>query len=134
MSDGLPWVRLDANIGTNRKIVRLLALRDGAKAFALYITALGWAGGHGTDGRIPGYVLPMLHGNPRLANMLIECELWEPVDRYDPAHTEPIYTIRNYADRQELARVTEAKQQGKRRAICVRWMKEGRACTCGEHT
>lgn len=127
MSDGLPWVRLDANIGTNRKIVRLLALRDGAKAFTLYITALGWAGGHGTDGRIPGYILSMLHGNSRLATLLIECELWDTLD-------EDGYAIRNYADRQELARVTEAKQQGKRRAICVRWMKEGRPCSCGEHS
>lgn len=127
MSDGLPWVRLDANIGTNRKIVRLLALRDGAKAFALYITALGWAGGHGTDGRIPGYILPMLHGTPHLARLLIDCDLFD----YDGGDG---YAIRNYADRQELARVTEAKQQGKRRAICIRWMKEGRACTCGEHS
>ena len=127
MSDGLPWVRLDSNIGTNRKVARLLAQRDGSKAFALYVIALGWAGGHGTDGRIPAYMLPMLHGSTRLALLLVELELWETLD-------EDHYGIRNYADRQELARVTEAKQQGKRRAICIRWMKEGRACTCGEHS
>ena len=126
MSDGLPWVRLDANIGTNRKIVRLLSLRDGAKAFTLYITALGWSGGHGTDGTVPCYILPMLHGNGRLASLLVECELWD--------HDDDGYHVRNYADRQELAAITEAKQQGKRRAICLRWMREGKPCSCGEHS
>lgn len=126
MSDGLPWVRLDSNIGTNRKVARLLAQRDGAKAFALYVIALGWSGGHGTDGRVSAYMLPMLHGSTRLATLLVECELWETLD-------EDTYGIRNYADRQELARVTEARQQQRRSAICARWMRDGRPCSCGQH-
>ena len=51
---GLPWVRLDANIATHDKILNLLSDPSKHKwqAIASYMFALGWSGGHGTDGEI----------------------------------------------------------------------------------
>lgn len=102
----LPWVRLDANIGTHDKTLSLLGRKDGHKAFTLYVCALGWAGGHGTDGFIPTGALPVLHGTPRLADLLVAERLWEQADNG--------WWIRNYAHRQELEVVTAAKRAAQR--------------------
>lgn len=122
----LQWVRLDSNIGTNMKIARLLKQRDGHRAFVMYVCALGWSGGHGTDGYIPEDSFPFIHGTDRLAAMLSHVGL---LDRAD----DEGWMIRNYSERQELKEVTELKQAQKKRAICARWMREGRVCSCGTH-
>jgi len=123
----LPWVRLDSNIASHDKILALLAERDGAKAFVLYICGLGYAGGHGTDGHIPKYALPVLHGNVKLANLLVDHRLWQH-DPNDPSG----YVIRNFDQRQELAVITEGKRaaqaMGGRKAMCQRW--HGANCGC----
>ena len=62
--------------------------------------SLAWAGGHGTDGHIPKPALPMLHGRPTEARLLVECGLWD----LDPGDNG--WRIHNYAQRQELALVT----------------------------
>lgn len=121
----LPWVRLDANIGTHDKILALLNEKEGAKAFVLYVCALGYAGGHATDGLIPKYALPVLHGSPRLATLLVNHRLWE----YQDAET---YRIRNYEQRQELAAITEAKRLAALKANCVRW--HSKDCGCWKHS
>lgn len=118
----LPWVRLDSNIGTHDKVLSLLAERDGAKAFVLYISALGYSGAHGTDGRIPKYALTVNHGTVRLATMLVDKRLWE----YDPAGEG--YVIRNWDIRQEMTVTTDAKTRAARRAACKRW--HGEDCMC----
>lgn len=121
----LPWVRLDANIASHDKTIALLSERDGAKAFVLYVCALGWSGGHGTDGLIPSYVLPMIHGNERLARLLEKHRLWVEM----PPHG---WQIRNYEDRQELAVVAEMKRARKsvagRKSQCVQ--RHGPQCGC----
>jgi hypothetical protein len=123
---GLPWVRLDSNIGSNMKIARLMKQRDGAKAFAMYVCALGWSGGHATDGYIPEEAFPFIHGSEKLAGMLALAGL---LDRAD----DDGWMIRNYSERQELQEVTEWKQAQKKIAICSRWMRQGKACSCGTH-
>lgn len=123
----LPWVRWDSNIGTHDKVLSLLGEKDGAKAFVLYGCALGWAGGHATDGRVPKWALSINHGNERLARLLVEHRLWE----YDPEGGGN-YVIHNFAIRQELAAITEGKraaaQLGARKANCRRW--HGPDCGC----
>lgn len=114
----LPWVRLDANIASHDKILHLLSQRDGAKAFVLYVCALGYSGGHGTDGQIPKYALSVIHGSEKLAQLLIDCRLWEYVDPMT-------YLIRNWDTRQELAAITE----GKRTAQSI----GGKKSTCQRH-
>jgi hypothetical protein len=119
----LPWVRLDANIGTHDKILELLGERDGAKAFVLYICALGYAGGHGTDGQIPKYALVVNHGSEKLARLLIAHRLWE-------YNGNGSYQIRNWEQRQELSSVTDARSVAARKAACRRW--HGEDCHCWE--
>jgi hypothetical protein len=114
---GLPWVRLDANIGTHDKVLELAAQRDGSKAFMLYICALGWAAAHGTDGLVPFSALPIVHGSRKLGDLLVSVRMWEP----DPKG----WKIHNWADRQELEIVTEGKRAMKKASAekgnCVRW-------------
>lgn len=123
----LPWVRLDANIATHDKVLALLAQRDGYRAFTLYVCALGWAGGHGTDGFVPRYVIPHLHGTERHAQSLVESRLWE--------YAEGGYAIRNWTERQQTAAVSRAKsdaqRRGARRTNCVRY--HGKDCGCWQH-
>ena len=120
----LPWVRLDANIASHDKITSLLARRDGHRAFTLYICALGWAGGHGTDGAIPRHILPMIHGSERLAGLLVDEHLW--------ITTPDGWDIHNYTSRQELAVITEGKRATQRasarRTNCLRY--HGPDCGC----
>ena len=127
----LPWVRLDSNIASHDKVVPLLSLRDGHKAFTLYVCALGYAGGHGTDGFISRDILPFIHGSERLAQMLVDARgradkagLWEIADGG--------WTIHNYAVRQELTTITaikdNARRQASAKANCTRW--HGSACEC----
>jgi hypothetical protein len=118
----LPWVRLDANIGTHDKILALLAQRDGAKAFVLYVCGLGYAGGHSTDGRIPDHALPILHGNRRLAALLVDRGLWE----YNGSGNS--WVIHNWDHRQETSSITEARLLASKKANCIRW--HGKDCGC----
>jgi len=100
----LPWVRLDANIGSHDKVLSLLADPSPKrwKAYASYMTALAWAGGHGTDGRIPQAALPFVHGDATTARLLVKHRLWE--------EQTAAWQIVNYAHRQELDVITEAKR------------------------
>ena len=125
---GLPWVRLDANIGTHDKTLELLDHKLGAQAFTLYVCSSGWAGGHGTDGHIPKHALraiaPSLRAPDKLAQILVDVRLWE--------YVEGGWMIRNYLERQQSSAVTEVKREhyserGKK-AACVRW--HGPDCGC----
>lgn len=121
----LPWVRLDTNIGTHDKILDLLTRKDGHKAFVLYVCALGWSGGQGTDGHIPAGAIAVNHGTRKLADTLVDAGLWE----HAPAGA---YQIRNCARRQETATVREIKrtlqQMGAKKTNCKRW--HGPDCGC----
>lgn len=120
----LPWVRLDSNIASHPKVLALLGMRDGARAFTLYACALGYAGGHATDGHIPRYALPVIHGTERLARMLVDVGLWH--------HAEGGWSIHNWEQRQELAVISESKRASQRlaaqRTNCLRY--HGPDCGC----
>lgn len=122
----LPWVRLDANIPSHDKIMRLISDPSPKRwqAATSYMFALAWSGGAGTDGIIPTDCLACVHGTPATAVLLVYYGLWEPVT--DGWH------IRNYEQRQELAIVAEAKRVSRtaagRKANCVRH--HGPDCHC----
>lgn len=131
---GLPWVRLDANIANHDKVLALLSDPSPAKwrAFTVYVCALGWSGGAGTDGLIPDYALKSVHGDNKTARLLEKYRLFE--------RGTAGWNIPNYAIRQQLSAVSEAKADALRRASakanCVRWhgdscWQKGR-CTRGE--
>lgn len=126
---GLPWVRLDSNIYVHDKILRLQEQRDGWRAFGVYVQALAYSGGHGTDGFIPRHILKVIGGTERHAVMLVDARLWRyGVDEDGNAG----YEIHNWFDRQEPPEVRAIKREARQRAglkgNCVRW--HGPDCGC----
>ena len=119
MSAGLPWVRLDSNVGTHDKILALKADPSAKKwqAISSYFVALAWSGGHGTDGRIPAYALESVMGTAQTARLLVKHGLW--VER------TAAWEIKNWAERQELSAITAGKNEARRvageKANCKRW-------------
>lgn len=112
---GLPWVRLDSNIASHDKTIRALGMRGGKGAMALYVFALGWCGGQGTDGHIPSVALPMLHGTKAEATILETVELWDA----DPDGDG--WWVRNWARRQESSDISASKREKARNAALARW-------------
>lgn len=123
---GLPWVRMDVNIPSHDKILRLISdpSPDRWQAVASYMFSFAWSGGAGTDGEIPPAALGMMHGNMETAALLVKYGLWDEI----PGG----YSIRNYAHRQELEVVTAAKRAAQRagalKANCQRF--HGKDCGC----
>lgn len=123
---GLQWVRLDANVATHDKILSLLSDPSSKKwqSASLYFFALAWSGGQGTDGHIPMPALGILHGTTHTARLLVKHGLW------DEGLTG--WNIRNFAQRQELTIISEAKRLSAHmaalKANCIRW--HGPDCHC----
>jgi len=115
----LPWVRLDANIGSHDKILGLVSDPSPKRwqALASYMVSLAWSGGHGTDGRIPAAALPFVHGTTTTARLLVTYRLWKE-------ETGAWYIV-NFDQRQELTIVSEAKR--------VAQSMGGRKARCREH-
>ncbi len=76
---GLPWVRLDTQFATNPKVVGL-CIDNRYRAAFVYVTALAYAGAHGTDGYIPEHCLFLLHATKKEAQTLVEAGLWDVAD------------------------------------------------------
>lgn len=122
----LPWVRLDSNVAHHDK---MLALKNDPspkkwQAISSYFFALAWSGGQGTDGKIPSYALDSVHGTQVTARLLVKYRLW--------TEATAGYEIVNYAHRQELTIVAEAKRAaqsaGGRKARCR--TNHGPECGC----
>lgn len=123
---GLPWVRLDANIASHDKVMDLIADPSPKRwqALASYVCALGWAGGHETDGRVRTNHLPAVHGNVATARLLVKYGMWDEA----PGG----YQIRNWDKRQQSSAAGEAKraaqQVGGAKGNCIRH--HGKDCGC----
>ena len=70
-----PWVRLAAGFHQNPKVMEL-AHRRRHRAIAVYCCALGWSCEQRTDGWIPVYALPAIHGTLADAGHLVDVGLW----------------------------------------------------------
>lgn len=118
----LPWVRIDAAIGQNDKVLNLLddtaiPLARRWQACFAYVCAIGWSATQGTDGLIPANALRFVHASKAVADVLVAHRLWEPVLNG--------WVIHNYGVRQQLSVITEQRQADARRAgaraACARW-------------
>lgn len=122
----LPWFRVDCHIGSHDKVLDLLSspASEATKYKALwsYVCSIGYAVDHSTDGRIPTSALPFIHGNKKTAELLVTYRLWQPVTAG--------WMIHKFAERQELAVVSEMKAEAYRaraeKANCRRW--HGETC------
>ena len=121
---GLQWARIDANISHHDKIVWLKHQRGGWKAISVYVFSIGWAVGQGTDGRIPAHMAAALDADKQTITLLTGARLWE--------QNGDGWVIRNFAERQELEFVTEARRAasklGATKGNCIRW--HGPDCGC----
>ena len=73
----LPWVRLDTDLPTNKKMLLLTSLPKGLEAAGVFAFALAWAGANSTDGYIPDSVLRVLHARRSHATALETAGLFE---------------------------------------------------------
>lgn len=127
---GLQWVRMDANMPSHDKVLALLSDPSSKKwqAIASYSFAICWSGGQGTDGFVPNYALNSVHATASTARLLVKYSLWDEATAG--------WQIRNFAERQELTIITEAKRLSAHmaalKANCVRW--HGPDCHCWKET
>jgi hypothetical protein len=121
---GLPWVRLDTSFASNPKVLATIAERDGHRAIFVYLASLAYSGAQGSDGFIPSYVLPHIHGRPRDAQLLTTHRLWLPVDTG--------WLINDWAQFQQSSAETQERaaklRLGGIKANCIRW--HGSDCGC----
>lgn len=124
----LTWARLDVNIGSHDKILRLISDPSPKRwqAYASYITAIAWSVGHGTDGRIPSAALPFVHGTTATARLLVTYDLW--------IEHPGAWEIKNFPEYQVLdevdLEVARSKKRASAKANCTRW--HGPDCKCWE--
>lgn len=115
---GLPWVRLDTQFAANPKILYLMKDKQFKAAF-VWVTSLGYAGAHGTDGFIPTEALPFLHATKAEAKTLVEVGLWlENVGGFE---------INSWAEFQPSNADTQERKKKARDAAMQRWHGKGNA-------
>lgn len=112
----LNWVRVDATLASNHKVLALLAEKGGDHAVCVYIFALGYCGSHGTDGFIPNTALGLIHGRPRDKDLLVEVGLWHEL----PGG----YEVHDWLEFQPSSEETKARSEKAKRAAEVRWAKK----------
>lgn len=78
LETGVEWVRWDASIYRNPKVLGLLGLPQGHKTFVAYAFSLAYAGENGCTGIIPKLALPVLQATTKDAQRLVQADLWEP--------------------------------------------------------
>lgn len=120
----LPWVRLDTDLPTNKKILLLVTLPRGREALGVYCCALAWAGANSTDGYIPDTVLPVVHGRPAHATALVTAGLFR--------RNGEGWHIVNWDEHQPTRRSLRKRTEASQKANCRRW--HGPLCHCWKDT
>jgi len=112
---GLNWVRLDANLHSNHKVLALLGDKNGDHALCVYVFSLGHSGAHGTAGFIPAAALGLFHGKPRDAAQLVDVGLWHEI----PGGWE----IHDWMEYQPTDEESKARSERAKKAANARWAK-----------
>jgi hypothetical protein len=127
---GLPWVRWDSSVPSHDKVLALLADPSPKRwqAFTSFSCSVAWCGLQGTDGHVPVYALPVIHGTRATAALLVKHDLWQPDERGG-------WSMRNFLVRQEMSIVTETRAAAKRlggiKGNCIRH--HGEDCGCWQN-
>jgi hypothetical protein len=121
---GLTWYRRDVNSSRHPKVLELLTMRDGFRAYFVWDSSIAYATEHGTDGLIRAHVLPLLQARKVDAARLVKVGLWDE---------EPDgWRVHGFAEYQQTSQVTEQIRTNRaaagRKGMCVRW--HGAACGC----
>jgi hypothetical protein len=116
---GLSWVRVDASLASNHKVLALMSEKGGDHALNVFIFGLGHCAQHGTDGFIPAIALGLIHGKPRDAAMLVQVGLWHEL----PGG----YEVHDYREFQPSDEESQKRSDKARKAAEARWEKSRRA-------
>jgi hypothetical protein len=109
---GLPWVRLDTTTPWNPKILRLLRMRDGHRAVAVYLLSLAFSGAQGSAGVLGADSLSFFHARPGDAARLVEVGLWHE-------YPDGGWLIHDWDEMQ----VSQQRSEMARKAAEIRWGK-----------
>jgi hypothetical protein len=109
----LPWVRLDTAFPMNPKLLTMLQEKDGHRAAFVYVCALSYSGGQGTDGFISSAALPFVHGRVKDATLLVRCGFWIP----QPGG----WLINGWADFQQSNEETQKRRMRGQALAEARW-------------
>lgn len=116
----LPWVRLDAGIAMNHKMLQLIEGRN-HRAALVYVFGLAYCGQQGTDGYIPKAALPFLHATSKDAAALVDVALW---------HQESGgWQVNDWREYQPSTVETDRRGQRARWLNCQRWHEKGCGCS-----
>lgn len=112
----LSWVRVDASLASNHKILTLLSERGGDHALCVYIFALGYCAAQGTDGFIPEIALGLIHGRKRDSDLLVQVGLW---------HSQPGgFEINDWLQYQPSDEESKRRSEKARKAAEARWARK----------
>lgn len=115
----LTWFRVNCGIIRNRKTLALLTSSGGERAFNVFIFGLGYCGEQASAGFIPTLALPLIHGTPRHAKLLVQVGFWDEC----PGGWE----VHKYAEYQPVDAAAKARSEKARKAAEARWgMRDGR--------
>lgn len=112
----LTWVRVEASLASNHKVLTLLAEKGGDHALCVYIFALGYCGQQGTDGFIPTTALGIIHGRARDAQLLVEVGLWHEM--------RGGYEVHDWLEYQPSSEENRIRADKARKAAESRWSKQ----------
>lgn len=116
---GLNWVRVDANLHSNHKVLTLLDERGGDHALCVYVFSLGYSGGHGTAGFIPRSALGLFHGKARDASLLVDVGMWDELSGG--------WDIHDWLEYQPTDEESKTRSDKAKKAAEARWSKARKA-------
>jgi hypothetical protein len=112
---GMSWVRVDASISSNAKILTVLSEKGGDHAFCVFIFGLGYCALHGTAGFIPQIALGLIHGRERDAALLVAAGLWHEL----PGG----FDVNDYLEFQPSDEESQKRSEKAKKAAEARWQK-----------
>lgn len=114
--DALTWVRVQAAISRNHKVLALLPQRGGDRALNVFIFGLGYCAEQGNAGFIPEGAIGLFHGTARAAQLLVEVGMW---------HERPGgWEVNDYAEYQPTDEAARSRSDKARKAAEARWSKK----------
>jgi len=119
LETGVDWVRTEASIYRNPKVLGLLSQPNGWQTAVVYWFSYGYAGENGATGTIPKLALPIIQGTPKIAQRLIDAGLWEVTSEGWKIHDYDLY--------QPDANYIKMRSEAGRKGAAARWAKRGEA-------
>lgn len=113
--DALTWVRVQAALARNHKVLALLPQKGGDRALNVFIFGLGYCAEQGNSGFIPEGAPGLFHGSPRSAQLLVEVGMWDVV--------EGGWDVHDYAEYQPTDEAAKARSEKAKKAAKARWDK-----------